>query len=100
MLPEPLEDVLRQSALLKFLPEDHRARLAGLFTEERYEFGDGIVNQGDETGAFYVLASGRARVVKITDQGKEIALHSLRPGSEFGESALLDGGTRTATVRC
>jgi len=100
MLPEPLEDALKQSALLKFLPEDHRERLAELFTQERYEFGDVIVNQGDEADAFYVLASGRARVVKITDQGKEMALHSLRPGSEFGESALLDGGTRTATVRC
>ena len=100
MLPGPLEDVLKQSALLRFLPPDHRERLAALFTEERYEFGDVIVNQGDEADAFYVLASGRARVVKISDQGKEIALHSLRPGSEFGESALVGGGMRTATVRC
>ena len=32
--------------------------------------------------------------------GNEIALATLKPGDSFGESALTESGTRTATVRC
>ena len=39
-------------------------------------------------------------MVKDGGDGEEMALASLRPGDEFGEQALLDGGTRNATVRC
>src|SRR5438477_9598286 len=31
---------------------------------------------------------------------EEIVLGSLRPGDSFGEAALIEGGIRTATVRC
>ena len=38
--------------------------------------------------------------VGLGADGEEMALASLRPGDEFGEQALLAGGTRNATVRC
>jgi ATP-binding cassette subfamily B protein len=38
--------------------------------------------------------------VRSTERGEELSLKVLRPGDEFGESALQDGGTRSATVRC
>ena len=99
MTPET-EDILRQSSFLQFLPKDHFDRVGPLFREVRYDFGDLIVKQGDEADAFFVLTSGRARVVKRGDSGDELVLGSLMPGSEFGESALLRRETRTATVRC
>ena len=94
------DELLRGSPFLKFVPEDQRAKLCGLFRKERFEFGDLIVREGDEADAFYFLTSGRARVVKTTEKGEELVLASLRPGSEFGDAALLDGGVRTASVRC
>ena len=94
------EELLRNSPLLKFLPDEQRAQLYGLFQKERFEFGDLIVREGDEADAFYFLASGRARVVKKSAKGEELVLASLRPGSEFGDAALLGGGPRTASVRC
>jgi ATP-binding cassette subfamily B protein len=94
------DELLRGSPFLKFVPEDQRAKLCGLFRKERFEFGDLIVREGDEADAFYFLTSGRARVVKTTGKGEELVLASLRPGSEFGDAALLDGGVRTASVRC
>src|ERR1700759_360819 len=100
MLTEQLDEILQRSAFLKLLPEEHRARLSEVFRSEHYEFGDLIVRQGEEADAFYLLTSGRARGVKSTVHGEELVLQTLRPGSEFGESALIDGGTRTATVRC
>ncbi|MGH8095222.1 MAG: peptidase domain-containing ABC transporter [Chthoniobacterales bacterium] len=94
------ESLLRRSSLFQFLPEEPFEKLRQLLQEESYEFGDLLVRQGDPADSFYVLVSGRARVVKADQAGNEIVLATLKPGDSFGESALTDGGTRTATVRC
>jgi len=94
------ENLLRRSSLFQFLPEEHFEKLRALLQEENYEFGDLLVRQGEPADAFYVLVSGRARVVKSDQNGNEIVLATLKPGDSFGESALTEGGTRTATVRC
>jgi ATP-binding cassette subfamily B protein len=57
------------------------------------------VTEGDEADAFYVLTSGRARVVKKRDNGEEITLSVLRPGDGFGEMGLLRKERRSASVR-
>ncbi len=46
----------------------------------------------------YVLAAGSARVLVVHD-GREMTLARLAPGDWFGETAILDKTTRTATVR-
>ena len=93
-------NLLRRSSLFQFLPDEHFEKLRPLLQEESYEFGDVLVRQGDPADAFYVLVSGRARVVKADQNGKEIALATMKPGDSFGEAALSKAGTRTATVRC
>jgi len=93
------EAVLRQTAFMRLVPEEHFDTLRDLFEEVRYDFGDTIVGQGEEADAYYVLVSGRARVLKETEGGGELTLDRLVPGDEFGE-ALLAGGLRSATVRC
>lgn len=100
MTPEALDEVLRRSKAFGSLSPEHYDRLRPLLREEHFEFGDVIVKQGAAADSFYILTSGRARVVKETESGEEIALTSLRPGDEFGELALISGGTRNATVRC
>jgi ATP-binding cassette subfamily B protein len=100
MPTDDTDDLLRNSAFLRFVPDGQRAGLRAMFRREHFEFGDMIVREGEPADAFYVLASGRARVVKKSDKGEELVLASLRPGSEFGDAALLEGGVRTASVRC
>ncbi len=94
------EPFLSQSSVFRFFPPEHQARVRSLFRKVRYDFGDVIVRQGEEADSFYILVAGRARVIKTTERGDEIALNVLRPGSEFGESALLSKVPRTASVRC
>src|SRR5205807_2593094 len=91
----------KAGALVEPIPDDDFEKLQALLREEQYDFGDLIVKQGEPANAFYVLISGRARAVKTgSNDGEEIVLGSLRPGDSFGEAALIEGGTRTATVRC
>ena len=94
------ESLLRRSSLFQFLPDEPFEKLRRLLQEESYEFGDLLVRQGEPADSFYVLVSGRARVVKADQAGNEIVLATLKPGDSFGESALTESGTRTATVRC
>jgi len=94
-------DLLRRSDLFRFLPDEHFEKICSLLQEEQHDFGDLIVKYGDPANAFYILISGRARVVKLgANNGEEIVLGTLRPGDSFGEAALSEGGTRSATVRC
>ncbi|HEY7676695.1 MAG TPA: peptidase domain-containing ABC transporter [Candidatus Methylomirabilis sp.] len=84
---------------LGLLPPDLRKLVVDSFVPASFPFGSLIVREGDEGDAFYVLASGRARVVKQAEGGEEIALNVLRPGDSFGEMGLLERTARTATVR-
>ena len=92
-------DLLDNLPILRLLPGDARALVVGSFEPVSFSFGDTIVREGEVADAFYVLASGRARIVKNADTGEEIPMSSLRAGDSFGEMGLLDHSTRTATVR-
>jgi HlyB family type I secretion system ABC transporter len=91
---------LAETAFFRFVPPPARDRVASKFTPVTFQFGDAIVREGEPSDAFYIVTSGRARVIKTGEGGEEIPLNVLRAGDEFGETALLQGGTRTATVRC
>ena len=93
-------DILRRSSAFKFLSDEHFAALEPLLQEEHYDFGDVIVRQGDPADSFYIMTNGRARALKVKDDGEEIPLGVLKPGDSFGEAALADGGIRSAIVRC
>ena len=96
----PVDRMLLCSSLFRFLSEEQFAAIKPLLQEEHYEFGDVIVRQDDPVDSFYVLTQGRARALKIKSDGEEIPLEVLKPGDSFGEVALTEGGTRSATVRC
>ena len=93
-------EIVRHSSVFRFLSDEHFDAIEPLLQEEHYDFGDVIVKQGDPADAFYVLTTGRARALKIRADAEEIPLGVLKPGDSFGEAALAEGGTRSATVRC
>ena len=86
--------------MFRFVSDEHFGAIEPLLQEEHYDFGDVIVRQDDSADSFYVLTRGRARALKIKPDGGEIPLGVLKPGDSFGEAILLEGGTRSATVRC
>ena len=56
--------------------------------------GEVVVAEGDVSDCAYLILSGAASVVRAG-----IRLASLEAGEFFGETALIAGGVRTATVR-
>lgn len=57
-----------------------------------------ILNEGDRSDSFYLIDSGKVKVLLEDDQGKEVVLNVLGAGEYFGEMALIDDETRSATV--
>lgn len=93
---------LEELPMMMFLPPDLKKLVVDCFVPASFNFGGNIVNEGDESDAVYVLAEGRARMVKRGANGEEIALNVLKPGETFGATGLLDPaaiGKRSTTVR-
>jgi CRP/FNR family cyclic AMP-dependent transcriptional regulator len=63
-------------------------------------YGDGeiIIRQGDVGDCMYVIQTGQVAVVR-EDGDQEVHLATLGEGDVFGEMALFDRETRSATVR-
>ncbi len=51
--------------------------------------GDIVVRQGDAASAFGVLAGGRAKMIQVTADGRQILLRYIVAGQEFGLIAAL-----------
>jgi len=64
-----------------------------------FEKDDIIFHEGDIGDYLYIITEGKVDVLKEKD-GKQEKLASLSKGSFFGEMALLNERTRTATIKC
>jgi CRP/FNR family cyclic AMP-dependent transcriptional regulator len=90
--------MLQGSPLFRGLPPATLDRIAALATQRGYRRGEIVFSAGDPGDALYGVVSGRIRISAGTAEGREIFLNVMEPGDTFGEIALLDGGTRTATA--
>ena len=63
-----------------------------------YERGEVIFREGDTGDTCYVVKTGSVSVMREHQDGRVIALAELRPGQIFGELAMFDHETRSATV--
>lgn len=64
-----------------------------------YQDGEIIVRQGATGDSMYVIQGGRVEVLQHSDCGKEQHLAYLERGDFFGEMAVFEKETRSATVR-
>lgn len=82
-------------------PESVQLRIGGGkgIAQVHYEPGDIVFHQGDLGDSLYIILDGEAEVVMEKDGLEKVVAH-LMPGEQFGEMALLNLQTRSATVRC
>ncbi|MCY3683913.1 MAG: cysteine peptidase family C39 domain-containing protein, partial [Gemmatimonadetes bacterium] len=64
-----------------------------------FPFGSVVFQQGQEGEAFYIVQSGRLRVMKQDGNGTSMTVGYLYAGDHFGEGALLTRQGHRATVR-
>lgn len=98
------QQVLTQVSLFADIRDNEAACMAlfELMNDRHYQAGEVIIEEGDSGTEFFILADGTAGVFKKTQDGGElykVAILSGHMGAFFGESALLESDTRTATIR-
>src|SRR5260221_93529 len=86
-------DALQRVPLFAELDRRDVEQIARVFKERHFAAGEIVVMEGSEGAAFFLIESGEATV---SVGGKERA--TLQPGDYFGEIALIDEGTRSATI--
>jgi CRP/FNR family transcriptional regulator, cyclic AMP receptor protein len=69
-----------------------------IFQPASFPAGAPLVRQGQPADGAYIIESGDAEVMTALPGGGEAAVAKLAPGSVLGEMALLESGTRSATV--
>jgi CRP/FNR family transcriptional regulator, cyclic AMP receptor protein len=78
-------------------PDDLR-RVADLTVPRRFEPGEVVFREGDDSDTCYVVNSGHARALREHPDGRQITLATFGPGDIFGELAMFDDERRSATV--
>ena len=95
--PEPTTgdpaEALERVPLFAGLDRREVEQIARLFKVRRFAEGETVVMEGSGGAAFFLIDSGAATIsIRGTERG------ALQPGDHFGEIALIDEGTRMATI--
>lgn len=89
---------LRRSPLFCDLTEELLAHLASRVQHREYAAGAMICCEGEPGNALFVVQSGEVKIAVASPTGPEIILALLDAGDTFGELALLDGSSRSASA--
>ena len=89
---------LQDIELLRDLEAKDLAALEEVTVTRVFKKNAVVVTQGDDTDSLYLIVSGSVRVYVSDDQGREVTLNTLQAGDSFGELALLNDQTRSASV--
>jgi CRP/FNR family transcriptional regulator len=90
--------LLRRVPVFSTLGEDDLARVAEVTVPRRFEAGEVVFREGDDSDTCYIVRSGRARATRAHSDGRTITLANFGPGDIFGELAMFDDESRSATV--
>ena len=91
-------ELLTRVPLFAELSSAELERIGAVAIPRSYPKNVRVFHEGDHSDACYIVRSGDLRVTREHSDGRAIALATLGAGDIFGELAMLDGGTRSASV--
>ena len=90
--------VIRRVALFSELGNGEVEALARTFSPKSYPGGSPVIRESEQGDLFFVILRGEVKVFVDSPDGREVVLSHLQSGDFFGEMALLEGETRSASV--
>ena len=89
---------LANIAMFEHLNEDDRLALAAVVDELSVPEGHTLFQAGDPGDSLFIVREGQIELFIKDTAGQKIVLTTAEPGDMFGELAMLDHGSRTATA--
>lgn len=89
---------LKKIPIFSSLSESHLEEIANIALEKIYRKNQVIFDQGDPGNSLIVVLTGLVKIALVDSNNHEFIIKTFAPHDFFGEMALLDGGTRSATA--
>ncbi|XDD46899.1 cyclic nucleotide-binding domain-containing protein [Leptospira sp. WS39.C2] len=94
-----LKQIISSTDLFLNLSTETKEHLERSFNKVNFVKNKVVIKQGEHGNALYLVATGSFSVY-VTNDGKKQKLGEVKPGSCFGEGALVTDEPRNATVVC
>jgi CRP-like cAMP-binding protein len=98
MNPERAARFLGATELFEGLDPTTLQHVAERCVDRTYKKGQLIFHQGDPGTTLFLVVEGLVKVLVPSIEGGEMVLVTVAPPETFGEIALVDGGTRSASA--
>ncbi|MFP3980325.1 MAG: cyclic nucleotide-binding domain-containing protein [Desulfobacterales bacterium] len=92
------KESLRSIQILEALTDEMLEKLLPLIESHHFEERELIFREGDRTGKFYMLKSGKVLLEKSISSKIAVSIASIKPGFSFGWSAMLDEPLRLDAI--
>lgn len=89
---------LANITMFELLDDDDRLALANVIDEVNVPAGNTLFQAGDPGDSLFIVRLGQIELFIKDTAGQKIVLHTAESGDMFGELAMLDSGSRTATA--
>jgi CRP/FNR family transcriptional regulator, cyclic AMP receptor protein len=91
-------ELLGRVPVFSTLEQGDLERIAQMALPRRFEPGQAVFREGDQSDTCYIVREGHARAVRSHGDGRTITLATFGPGDIFGELAMFEDERRSATV--
>ena len=91
-------NLIKRTQLFSSLTDFELDQLVNKMVVKQYKKNETILYEEDTNEYMYIILLGKVKVVRTTEDGKEIILAIHQSGSFFGEMSLIDGKTAPASV--
>jgi len=85
------QDILARIPLFSSLNPEETGEISRYIDISNVKKRSPVFSEGDPSGMFYVLVSGKIKMTKMSGEGKEIIVELISPGDFFGAFAALRG---------
>ena len=85
-------ELLRQCHLFSGISAEDAQLLVSISRVRSCPRGDVLFEEGEVADGFFVVASGKVKVYKLSPDGKERILHVIQPGQSFADAAIFADG--------
>ncbi|BAY60189.1 Crp/Fnr family transcriptional regulator [Calothrix brevissima NIES-22] len=93
-----VKQFLQSTPIFQGVLDEQLQALANISILQTYKKGATIFLEGDPGSGFFIVKSGRIKVFKLANAGKEQILHIFAAGDHFAEVPAFDGGQFPASA--
>lgn len=92
------QNLIKRTQLFSSLSDSDLDQIINKMLVKQFKKNETILYEEDTNEFMYIILMGKVKVIRTTEDGKEIILAIHQSGSFFGEMSLIDGKTAPASI--